>query len=215
MPRFAAQRLNMVEAQVRPNDVTDPRIHQAMLEIARESFVPAPLRVVAYMEGCVDLGGGRALLDARCFAKLAQLAELGANDLVLDVGCGSGYSSAVLARLAAKVVALEEDPALARLASDALRDCSNVEVVQGRLADGFARQAPYDVIFVGGAVETRPDALLNQLATGGRLVCVMPEAGQGHAHLFVKGESGMSDRAAFDAQVPTLPGFTKISGFVF
>ena len=215
MSAFAAQRVNMVDTQVRPNDVTDFRIHQAMLDIPRETFVPPQLSAVAYMEGCIDLGDGRALLDARCFAKLVQLEEIKSDDVVLDVGCGSGYSSAVLARLALKVVALEENTRLLRLAGNALRDYANVNLVQGTLAEGYARQSPYNVIFVGGAVEAQPTALLNQLATGGRLVCVQRAAGRSHAYLYVKGETGLSDRAAFDAQVPTLPGFKAVSGFVF
>lgn len=215
MPDFAAQRLNMVDGQVRANDVTDLRIHRAMLEIPREAFVPPEMRMVAYMEGCVALGAGRVLLDARCFSKLAQLAEIGPEDRVLVVGCGSGYSAAVLARLAAKVIAVEEDSGLARTASEILRGVPNVEVVRGRLLDGFRDGAPYHAILVCGAVETRPETLLDQLAEGGRLVCMLRDNGTSRAHLFVRGEAGISDWTSFDAEVPTLPGFTKPGRFVF
>jgi protein-L-isoaspartate(D-aspartate) O-methyltransferase len=215
MSDYAAARLNMVETQVRPNDVTDIRIQKAMLEIPREEFVPARLRSVAYMEGCIEVAKGRWLLDARCFSKLAQLAGLRSEDLVLDVGCATGYSTAVLARAAHYVIALEEEPALAHEARAHLDGIANAEVVEGRLTAGLPQRAPFDVIFLNGACDSRPEALLAQLKDGGRLVCVIREGAQGHAHLFVKGEDASSDRMAFDAQVPVLPGFERVAGFAF
>jgi protein-L-isoaspartate(D-aspartate) O-methyltransferase len=215
MPDYAAARLNMVETQVRPNDVTDLRIQKAMLEIAREDFVPAERRTVAYMEGPVEVKPGRSLLDPRTLAKLAQLAAIRPTDVLLDVGCATGYSTAVLARSASVAIGLEEDAELARKAADLLRDTPNAEVVHGRLADGLARHAPYDVIFFNGATEFRPEALLAQLKEGGRLVCVIRESAAGHAHLFVKGEDAISDRIAFDSQPALLPGFQKPRAFAF
>ena len=217
MRDYAAARLNMVETQVRPNDVTDIRIHKAMLEIRREDFVPARLRPVAYMEGCIEVAKGRVLLDPRSLAKLVQLAEVQSGDLVLDVGCATGYSTAVLARLARHVIGLEQDPALVQQARTALdgAGAENAEVVQGELAAGLKSRAHFDVVFVNGACDSCPDALLEQLKDGGRLVCIIKKDAQGHAHLFVKGEEGVSDRMAFDAQVPVLPGFERIAGFAF
>ena len=215
MSDFAAQRLNMVEGQVRANDVTDRRIQAAMAEIPREDFVPAHLYSVAYMESCLEVAPGRHMLDPRCFAKLAQLASIGAEDHVLDVGGAGGYSAAVLARLAKDVIALEEDSDLVGSASRRLAGIENIRVEQGRLSGGFAQGAPYDVIFVNGALEFAPDALLAQLKPGGRLVAVIRCAGRGQAHLFVKSDGAISSRAAFDAQVPVLPGFEKAKGFVF
>jgi len=215
MSEYAAQRLNMVEGQVRANDVTDKRIQDAMASLPRERFVPSRLRSVAYMDNCLEIVRGRWLLDPRCFAKLAHLAGVESSDHVLEVGCASGYSTAVLAHLAKTVVALEEDAELVHIAVEALQGVPNAAVVQGRLADGFSRRAPYDVIFVNGALESRPDVLLRQLKNGGRLVAVIREGGRGQAHLFVNSGGVFSDRVAFDAQVPVLPGFEKAPGFVF
>jgi protein-L-isoaspartate(D-aspartate) O-methyltransferase len=215
MSDFAAQRLNMVEGQVRANDVTERRIHDAMAEIPREQFVPGHLESVAYIDCCLEVAAGRYILDPRSFAKLAQLASIGAGDHVLDVGCAGGYSAAVLARLAGDVIALEEDSGLVRIASQSLLRIENIRVEQGRLSGGFVQAAPYDVIFVNGALESRPDVLLGQLKPYGRLVAVIRAAGRGQAHVFVNNDGAISSRPAFDAQVPVLPGFEKAKGFVF
>lgn len=215
MSDFVAQRLNMVEGQVRANDVTDRRIQDAMAEIPREQFVPAHLDSVAYIDRCIEVAPGRHILDPRCFAKLLQLASIGARDHVLDVGGAGGYSAAVLARLATDVVTLEEDGDLVRIARQRLSGFQNVRVEQGPLSDGFAGAAPYDVVFVNGALEFRPDTLLAQLKPTGRLVAVIRTAGRGQAHLFVNNDGAISSRVAFDAQVPVLQGFEKASGFVF
>jgi protein-L-isoaspartate(D-aspartate) O-methyltransferase len=216
MTDYAVQRLNMVESQVRTNDVTDVRIQEAMREIPRERFLPGPKRVLAYAESVVEIVPGRFLLDPRTFSKLVQLAEVRPSDAILDVGCASGYSSAVLARLGAKVVALEEDVELVRIASDALPSIgANVTLVQGKLAGGHRAGAPYNVIFVNGAVEVVPDALRAQLAEDGRLVAVIRKGPQGCAHLFVREHGRVGSRPDFDASVPILPGFREPAGFVF
>lgn len=217
MPDFSVQRAAMVESQLRTNDVTDARILKAMGEIARERFVPAALSAVAYMEGCVPLGKGRALLDPRSFAKLTQLAEVRAADRVLDVGCSTGYSTLVLSRLAAHVVGLEEDGDLKRNAETNLgaAGAANVEIVQGPLNRGCAEKGPFGVILVNGAIETNPDRLMAQLADGGRLVVVVREGAAGHACLYLRHDGAVGERPAFDAQVPLLPGFAKVAGFVF
>jgi protein-L-isoaspartate(D-aspartate) O-methyltransferase len=215
MPDYAAQRLNMLEAQVRANDVTDLRLQQAMLEIPREDFVPPERRSVAYMEACVPLKRGRWLLDPRSFAKLAQLAAIRPTDLILDVGSGSGYSAAVLAQLGAAVWGLEEDDELHGRAVQLLAGIGNAEMARGPLANGLKRHAPFDVIFVNGACAVRPQALLEQLKDGGRLVCILAEDSPGRGHLFVRADGAISDRAAFDALVPVLPGFEKVPSFVF
>lgn len=209
-------RFNMVEAQIRTSNVTDPRIHAAMGAVARERFVPNAARALAYADVPVAIAPGRYLLDPRSFAKLLQLAQIDAGDRVLDVACGTGYSAAVLARLAAEVVALEQDADLVRIASELLANAvGKVEVVQGALIEGVKGQAPFDVIFVNGAIEQTPDALLGQLAEGGRLVTVMREAGQTRAWLFVKQNGQVGRRPDFDADVPLLAGFKKAMGFVF
>jgi len=217
MPDFTAQRLNMVDAQVRTNDVTDTRIHAAMRELPRERFVPASRRALAYADAAVEVAPNRYLLDPRTFAKLVQLAEVQPQDRVLDVGCATGYSSAVLARLGHTVFALEQDADLVRVASEALPavGARNAILVQGSLIDGAKGRGPFDVIFVNGAIAAAPDTLLGQLAEGGRLVAIMQPGTQGRAHLFVKQNSVVGTRPAFDATAPLLAGFKKSVGFVF
>jgi protein-L-isoaspartate(D-aspartate) O-methyltransferase len=216
MPDFRAQRLNMVESQVRTNDVTDVRIQEAMREIPRERFVPSAKQAVAYADTIVEIVPGRFLLDPRAFSKLAELAEIEPADRVLDVGCASGYSTAVLTRLAHEVIGLEEDAELVRVATDVLPSLGiSSRVVQGTLADGYAAGAPYNVIFVNGAVEELPPALERQLAKGGRLVVVLRKGPQGRGYLFLREQGRMSSRADFDATVPLLAGFSRPKSFVF
>jgi len=212
---FESARFNMIEAQIRTSNVTDPRIMAAMNAVAREKFVPSAARALAYADVPVAVAQGRYLLDPRSFAKLAQLAQIKAEDRVLDVGCGTGYSAAVLARLAAEVVALEQDADLVRIASELLANVvGRVELVQGGLIEGVKNHAPFDVIFVNGAIEQVPEILLSQLAEGGRLVTVLKD-GQSRAWLFLKENGKIGKRPDFDADVPLLAGFKKAMGFVF
>ena len=213
----AAQRANMVATQLRTNDVTDARVRGAMLVVPRERFVPEALKPVAYMERCIALKGSRVILDPRSFAKLLQLATILPDDSVLDLGCGTGYSSAVLSLIAGRVIALEEDPDLARIAEENLRalGLTNVELARGPLADGCPKAAPFDVIVINGAVEEEPFGLVKQLKNGGRLVTIWRDGEAGHARLYVNDDGAIGNRSAFDAQVPVLPGFEKLPSFVF
>jgi protein-L-isoaspartate(D-aspartate) O-methyltransferase len=217
MSKFAAQRLNMVDAQLRINDVADPRILAAMGEIPREKFVPAARQALAYADVPVEVSPGRYLLDPRTFAKMLELASIKPDDRVLDVGCASGYSSAVLARLGQSVVALEQDADLVRMASEILpaAGAGKATVTQGPLDRGFRPGAPYDAIVVEGAIDSPPEALLAQLAEGGRLVAVLSGGAGGKACIFVRDQGAVGSRAAFDAEVPPLVGFSKTVGFVF
>lgn len=217
MPDYLAQRLNMVESQVRTNDVTDVRVQEAMRAVPRERFVPAAKKGTAYAEAPLELVSGRFILEPRTFAKLLQLAEIKPTDSILDVACGTGYSSAVLARLGARVIGLEQDADLVRAATELLPavGATNVAAVQGSLADGHKAKAPYDVIVVNGAIEIRPDALLAQLAEGGRLVAIQKSGADSRAVVFLKEDGTLGKRADFDADAPFLAGFRQKAGFVF
>lgn len=209
----------MVESQVRPNGITDRRIIDAMAAIAREDFVPAARRAVAYVDEDVPLTDGatpRRLIEAMAFARLVQLAAIAATDKVLQVGCATGYGSAVLARLAARVVALECDAGLAAAARKNLAEVSNVTVVEGPLAGGVAGEAPFDVILVEGRIGDLPSELIAQVADGGRLVTVVGEAEMAKARIWTVAGAAVASRDAFDASVAALPGFVKEApSFVF
>lgn len=220
---FSERRVKMVDGQIRTTDVTDAAILAAMLSVPREAFVDASQRELAYIDedlryaGTADSDQPRYLMEPSPFAKLAQLAEINAGDFVLDIGCGTGYSSAVLSRLASSVVALEADATLAASATANLSSLGydNVVVVTGPLAAGYASAAPYDVIFVGGSVELVPEALLSQLKEGGRLVAVEGHGNAGVARVFLKSGGDVTSRKAFNAAVKPLPGFNRTREFVF
>jgi protein-L-isoaspartate(D-aspartate) O-methyltransferase len=217
---FAEMRRAMVDAQVRANDVTDLRIVASMLETPRERFVPARLSSFAYIDDDLLVKEGppaRYLMEPMVLAKLLQAAEIGPDALVLDVGAATGYSTAVLARLAGQVVALEEDAELAAQGSNLLVELGllNAAFVQGPLTAGWPAESPYDVILLNGAVESAPEALLGQLKPGGRLVVVVGRGRAGRATVFTNTSGGVGSRVVFDAAVPVLPGFEARPGFVF
>jgi protein-L-isoaspartate(D-aspartate) O-methyltransferase len=218
---FAAARRMMVDSQVRTSDVTDLRIIAAMLELPRERFVPDTSAELAYLDLDAPAATGgkqvRHLLKPMVLAKMVQAAAVKADDHVLDVGCATGYSSALLGRLASSVVALEEDPALARLADENLKAIGgrNVTVVAGPLTQGCQLKSPYDVVFLNGATEVVPHALCRQLKDGGRLVAVVGRAPTARAMLYRSVEGNVSGWPIFDAAAPLLPGFAAAPAFVF
>ena len=215
---YEAARRHMVDSQVRPNDVTDLRIQRAMETIPRELFVPTELRDQVYVEQEVEYAPGRRLLRARDFAKLAACAEIKPGDLVLNAVCGSGYSTAVLATLAEMVVSIESDDALAAKAQDNLNTLgvSNAAVINGDPSTGAASQGPFDVIFLGGVIQKRPDALIGQLKDGGRLAVMVSENGVSRGGVYVKSGAAASFSPKFDAASrAVLQGFERPKEFVF
>lgn len=221
MTDTALQRKNMVESQVRPSDVTDRRITGAMQTVAREAFLPPQVAALAYMDEAVPVAPGRSQMAPRTFARLAQAAEIQPSDKVLIVGALYGYSAAILATIARDVVALDRDASLTAAAKNALAAAgvANVKVETGPLEAGVTAGAPYDVIFVEGALVSPPHALLDQLATSGRLVAIEAQGAVGRAVVWTK--SGKADavtasrRVVFDAAAAVLPGFEPAKAFAF
>ncbi len=223
MDDFTTARTKMVDNQLRTQSVTDYDVLAAMSAVPREAFLPPTLRPLAYIDSDLIVsaaaagGPPRYMMEPAPLARLVQMAEVGTADVVLVVGCGTGYSAAVLARLADSVVALEEDADLAARASETLTELEvdNVAVVTGALEAGYPSEAPYDVIFVDGAVEVVPAALTDQLKDGGRLVAVVGYGRSAAATLFRRSGDDIGSRVAFDAEVQPLPGFRRPKAFVF
>ena len=217
MPDFAAARRLMVDHQLKPSRVLDDRVLEAMLAVPREAFLPERLRALAYVDDDLEIAPDRYLMQPMVFARLLQESRLTAGEVILDVGCGSGYSSAVLARLGATVVALEEDSALRALAADSLArlGVDNAAVVAGEHRRGDPDHGPYDAIVVNGAMEEAPDDLCAQLADGGRLAGVLVRNGVGRATVIQRDGPGFARRQIFDAAIHVLPGFAAEPSFVF
>ncbi len=215
MSDFSTRRVMMVDTQVRPSDVTKFPIIEAMLAIPREAYVPDSMREAAYIGENVEIAPGRVVLEARTFAKLLDALDVQPGELVLDLGCGLGYSTAVLARLADAVVAVEEDAALASEAQRTLsaQGVDNAALIVGPLAAGDAKHAPFDVITLQGGVEAVPAALLAQLREGGRIGAIFMEGSLGVARIGYKIDGVVTWRYAFNAAAPVLPGFAAKRGF--
>tara|TARA_R110002110_G_scaffold3305_7_gene16883 strand:+ start:14710 stop:15360 length:651 start_codon:yes stop_codon:yes gene_type:complete len=214
---FERARRNMIDSQVRPNRVTDIAVIDAMASVPRELFLPKARQGIAYVDEDIDLGDGRYMLEPMVFARLLQAAEIRPTDAVLDVACASGYSSAVIGRFAAAVVGLESNSDFATAASKTMIDMNadNAVIVEGELIAGYAKQAPYDVIFINGSIEAEPADLLSQLGEGGRMVAVMKGESGGAARLWEKRAGRITARTLFDAGVPLLKEFAKTPEFVF
>jgi protein-L-isoaspartate(D-aspartate) O-methyltransferase len=209
--------MNMVESQLRTNRVTDPRVLAAFETVPRERYVPDGKRSIAYIDEDLKITGNRYLMEPMVLGRLVDHAEIRANDVVIVIGAEMGYACAIISHLAASVVGLESDPELAATAERTLarQGVDNAVVVKGDLTAGAPRQGPFNVILINGAVETLPQALVDQLADGGRLVLVRREGAVGRAVLVERFGDATGERVLFDARTPVLPGFEAARGFVF
>ena len=221
MTNFEILRQRMVDSQIRVNDVTDRRVIRAFAETPRELFVPSGQKPFAYGDRDIPISAGengeRFLLAPMVLAKIIQALQVDTTSVVLDIGCGSGYSTAILARLAGSVVAVEEEESLVSAAEANLQTLGfdNAAVLQGKLVDGLAGEGPFDAILISGGVEEVPETLKEQLNDRGQLVAVVMSGRTGKARLYERVGSQISERALFDASAPILPGFRKAREFVF
>lgn len=211
---YEHMRKAMVASQLRTTGVNDPRVLAAMGAVPRERFVPANFEAAAYTDFLVPLGHGRQLNSPMALGRMLTEARLQGHERALVIGAATGYSAAVVARLAASVVALEEVPELAAWAREALAG-TQVEVVEGRLSEGYPAGAPYDFVLLDGAVECVPQAIIDQIADGGELAAAMLDGGVPRLSVgrVVAGSFGAA--AYSDSAAPTLPGFLKPRGFDF
>ena len=215
---YATARKNMVESQLRTNRVTDERLLGIMRSLPREQFLPKNMMHLAYVDEDILMPGDRYLSEPLVVARLIMAAQVKSTDIVLVVGGGTGYTSAILGKMATTVIALESDPSLVAESSSRLTTLTidNVVVVEGALENGWASEAPYDLILIDGAVESVPQVLFDQINDGGRIVAVVkPEKGVGRITLFEKRGGNISDRVIYDASTPYLPGMAPAPAFVF
>ncbi|MDK4702484.1 MULTISPECIES: protein-L-isoaspartate O-methyltransferase [unclassified Rhizobium] len=214
---FEAARVKMVENQIRTTDVTSHSVLNAFFAVPRENFVPEKSKLLAYVDCDIEVAPGRFLMEASPLAKLLQLGAITKDDKVLDVGCGTGYVSAILSLLAGKVIALESNEELAAQAKANLAALGydNVTVVGGDLEKGHAADAPYDVIFLNGSIEQLPQGLLDQLGEDGRLITVIGYGHAARATVFMRERGAFSENVFFNASIKPLPGFAKAKEFVF
>lgn len=212
---YSARRTMMVDTQVRPSDVTKFPIIDAMLSVPREVYVPDALREAAYIGENIDLGGGRVVLEPRTLAKLLDAVDVQPGHVVLDLACGLGYATAVIAQIADFVVGVEDNADLAQEAETLLAEqgVHNATVMQGPLTDGAAKSGPYDIIITQGAVEQVPQTVLDQLREGGRMACIFAESTLGVVRIGHKIDGQISWRFAFNASAPVLKGFEKTKIF--
>lgn len=214
---YADARRHMIDGHLLPNDVTDQNVVDAIEQVNREAFVPEERKGVAYIDKSIKIADGRYLMEPLVFAKLLSEAEIQPNELVLDIATATGYSSAVLSKLVEAVVAIEENPQLAEIATKTLadQDCDNVALINAPHTEGLAKQGPYDLIFIGGMIDDVPQSLLEQLNVDGRILCVLNKDGFGRAALITYNDKIKGVRILFDAAAPKLTGFEKAKGFEF
>jgi protein-L-isoaspartate(D-aspartate) O-methyltransferase len=212
LDNFFIARSNMIKGQVLPNKITDAQIIKIIADLPRHHFVPEAFKDVAYTDKSLEIGGGRYLMAAHIFARMVQAIEVKKSDVILDVACGSGYSSAIFASLAKKIVAVESDADLAAKANLNLKklDIGNVIVLNNKLTDGHTEAAPYDIVFINGAIKSPPHSLMSQLAEGGRLVTVVADSDStGRAMIFRRQEERIVKTDLFDAVLNIIPEFSS------
>lgn len=212
---FTRMREAMVASQLRTNAVSDTRVVAAMARVPREDFMPEAQRRLAYRDTAVPIAHGRAANLPMATGKLLTRAEIRASDRVLLIGAAGGYTAALLAELAASVVAVESDPALVAIARPALSAYANVELVEGDLTAGHASQAPYDLLVIDGAVEHVPDALIDQVKIGGRVVAGIADRGVTRLATGVRTAGGFGLTTFADIDCVPLPGFARPTAFTF
>lgn len=215
MTDFTTRRTMMVDTQVRPSDVTKFPVIDAMLSVPREVYVPNSKKEAAYMSENIDLGAGRVLLEPRTLGKMLDFLDIQSDEMVLDVGVGLGYSSAVIARLAEAVVGVEENSEFIADAQGLLDENNvfNVVLHEGALGAGAPQHGPYDVIIIQGAAGHVPEALLDQLKDGGRIACLFMEGALGIVRIGYKLDGKVTWQYAFNAGAPILPGFERHAAF--
>ena len=206
----------MVDTQIRPSDVTKFPIIEAFLSVPSEKFVPDGKREAAYIGENFKIGRGRVILEPRTLAKLLDALDIRNDELVLDIGPGLGYSSAVISPMAEVVIAVEDDSSMANEAEEILTEggADNVVIQSGKLEDGAPEHGPYDVIILQGGVEKIPSSILKQLKNGGRVGAIFVEEGLGTAKIGFKLNDKINWRYSFNAAAPVLPGFFKQNDFV-
>ena len=216
MTDYQTRRKTMVDTQIRPSDVTKFPIIEAFLSVPREKFVPDGKREAAYIGENFKIGQSRVILEPRTLAKLLDALDIRNDELVLDIGPGLGYSSAVISPMAEVVIAVEDDSIMANEAEEILTEvgADNVVIQIGKLEDGAPEHGPYDVIILQGGVEKIPSSILNQLKNGGRVGAIFVEEGLGTAKIGFKLNDKINWRYSFNAAAPVLPGFFKQKDFV-
>ena len=217
MTDYKTARTAMVDCQIRPSDVTKYTIIEAFLTTPREAYVPSEKRPVAYAGDHIALNNGRTMLDARTFAKMLDTLNVQPDELVLDLGCGLGYSTAVLASMAEAVVAIESDTQMATEAAATLTEQSvdNAYVTTGVLTEGNKKNGPYDVIILQGSVDQIPETLIDQLKDGGRVCAIFRDQNYGECRIGYKSHKKLSWRSVFNASAPMINGFETKAEFKF
>ena len=218
MVNFRIMRENMVDGQILPNKIRNQKLVAAMSEVPREFFVGEEQRAYSYSDKAIEIGVDRFMMEPQVFAGLVQALSPDPNEIGLDVGCGSGYGTAILAKLCDTVVGIDSDAALIEVASALLTDLEidNALTIRGCLRNGYLNEAPYDIVLIEGSVPAVPEEILNQLAEGGRLAAVIsPKRGLYEATLTTRVGNSFGSRVLFNTAAPPLPDFDMASGFSF